>query len=344
MKRIVLLMLVVLCNLITLYSYSIDNIDIEFGLNSYVGGKYIPSLEEKNLEYKEYHDWSLLVKQEVSDNMIAEADIRYFPEMFDKRVYLYSSKFIYTHKQLNIGWEFGRVGYGDDSFIYRYRVNSNRYDRNFITDYRFNGGSIEYMFSGSSSISLKVGGNDLNTAVANLEYNHKLNAMDNSLSILVTSRDNRYNCETVELTYQGEVNTSFIEFNQTNNYALMNYESSRTEKHPRVFKNFTEFSLQVLKEVKPAFSIYYEVENWSIKEKYEVNGLIELVFGANYLIPGYEWYKYNGYEQDNYYFIYKHDLTNNWNIGFSAQYIKPSIGEESYVYGIQTSLNILNNR
>jgi len=93
MKNKIMLMLSMLTTLFLLESQQLIN--VEMGLSSFVGGVYYQNNEKKDFEYKSNHNWYLNLSKTINDNILTSAEIRYYPELFDKKLYLYSARVKY---------------------------------------------------------------------------------------------------------------------------------------------------------------------------------------------------------------------------------------------------------
>ncbi len=317
---------------------SLFNIDI--GMKSYVGGYYYLNNDKKDFEYKSNHNWYLRIDKSYNEKIKTFADLRYYPELFDKKVYLYSAKVEYNSKKMfDIAWAFDRIGLGKDNFIYQDELNNIRSDKNFISDYRFNGIILRQKLSSSLLVNYLAGGNDHNTGLGAVEIAFKNKRFSSKQAFFLVSRDNRYNSSALNINNQ----TSFIidRFKIQNmfHFSIIDYYRTDSDEKSRVFKNFLEGQLNLNSNLQVASSFYYEVENWNKYEIYEINSKLNILLKRFKISPAFKFSSCLDNKQRDYSLLVNYQLSSLWDIGINSQYFYSSDNQDIISYGLQSKFN-----
>ena len=340
MKRyFVLLGLLLFCNTCILLAQQL--LDIDMGLSSYVGGYYYLNNENKDFEYKSYHNWYLNLSKTLNDKIITSAEIRYYPELFDKKLYLYSAKVGYIYNtQFSFSWEFDRIGLGSSNRIFKNVLNDIRSDQNFITDYRFNGAVVKQIISDSFALEYRAGGNDFNTGLFSIDLLLQGKQVNAQQSFLLISRDNRFNAKAYNFNnlINWESNKFFIQ--NMLHFSYIDYYRKDSNEKANIFKDLVESRFKLSSFLEPQFSFYYEVENWDKYKIYEINSLVNILFAKYEISPAYKFISYQNTIQREISLLVNYELHTIWDLGLYTKYIYTQHNQDIISYGLQTKFNL----
>ncbi len=317
-----------------------NSLDIEMGIKSYVGGYYYQNNDKKDFEYKSNHNWYLNIQKSLNDKIATTAEVRYYPEVFDKKLYLYSAKVEYKSNQiLDLAWVFDRIGLGKDNFIYENDLNNIRNANNFISDYRFNGGLIKHKVSPNFMLSYLLGGNDHNTGIGALEMRLDKGNFFSQQSFILVSRDNRFNAKALNFNNQTYWQTNLLTFQNMLHFSLIDYYRKLSSEKANVLKNFTEARFKLSPNIIPELAFYYEVENWDKYKIYEVNTRLRFFWNKWEISPAYKFTNYLERLQREYSLIINFQLHPLWDIALNSEYFYTSNKQDIISYGLQTKFN-----
>ncbi len=338
MKKKIMIVLSMLATLILLESQQL--VDVEMGLSSFVGGAYYKNNKKKDFEYKSNHNWYLNLSKTINDKILTSAEIRYYPELFDKKLYLYSARVKYVSDGMfDFAWEFDRIGMGNSNLIFKYVLNDLRNDQNFITDYRFNGAVLTQKFSNGFDISYRAGGNDLNTGIGAIDFAYKQKRITINQSFLIVSRDNRFNAKALNVNNLVSWKTDRFLFQNMLYTSLIDYYRKGAEDKSFVFKDFIETRLALTPYFQPHFSFYYEAENWDKYKVYEFNSVINILLNKYTFSPAFKYVDYLDSIQREYSLLLNYKLHQKWDIGLYTNYLPNSNKQDIIGYGLQTNFN-----
>lgn len=316
-------------------------VDIDLGFSSFVGGYYYQNLEEKDFEYKENHNWYLALRKDLTENIETSAEIRYYPELFDKKLYLYSaSAYWHSHSLLDVSWEFDRVGLGGSTKIHKRRLNDIRSDQNFITDYRFNGAVVILNLGDKNRLEMRAGGNNHNTGIASFDYLFNHHSFSTKQSFVVVSRDNRFNAQALNLNNLTSYENNFFFIQNMLHTSFVDYYRKNATEKSNVVKDFIEFKVACSEYIEPQISFYYEAENWDKHKVLEMNSLLNFLINSCTITPGFKWAKQKDYLQREYSLLVEYQLQEKWSIGFLTEFIDTPTNQDIISYGIQTKFNL----
>ncbi|MBI9032767.1 hypothetical protein JEZ13_12315 [bacterium] len=338
MKNKIMIMLSMLATLFLLESQQLIN--VEMGLSSFVGGVYYQNNEKKDFEYKSNHNWYLNLSKTINDNILTSAEIRYYPELFDKKLYLYSAKVKYmADGMFDFAWEYDRIGLGNTNLIFNNVLNDLRSDQNFITDYRFNGAVLTQKFNNRFDISYRAGGNDLNTGIGAIDFTYKQKRITINQSFLMVSRDNKFNAKALNINNLIRWNTDKFVIQNMLHSSFIDYYRKGAEDKSFVFKDLIETRLALTPYLQPHFSFYYEAENWTKFKVYEINSVINLLFNKYEFSPTFKYVNYLDSIQREYSLLLNYKLHQKWDIGLYTNYLPNSNKQDIIGYGLQTKFN-----
>ncbi len=315
-------------------------LDLEMGIKSYVGGYYYRNNEMKDFEYKSNHNWYLNIAKALNEQIITSAEIRYYPEVFDKKLYLYSAKVEYkSNKMFDIAWVFDRIGLGKSNFTYTDDLNNIRNDNNFISDYRFNGGLVTQKITPRVMINYLVGGNDHNTGLGALKLIYTGNSFFTEQSFVLISRDNRFNAKALNFNNLLFWQTNVLDFQNMLHFSLLDYYRKFASEKSNVLKNFTEVAIKFSDFFIPKLSFYYEAENWDKYKIYEVNCGLKSIYRKLEVTPAFKFSSYLENLQREYSLLINYKLHPLWDIGLNSKYFYTSNKQDIISYGLQTKFN-----
>jgi hypothetical protein len=317
-------------------------IDIEMGLSSYVGGYYYQNNDNKDFEYKSNHNWYLSLSKDINNKISTSAEIRYYPELFDKKLYLYSADVAYhPNSDFEFAWEFDRIGLGQTNQIFRNALNDLRSDQNFITDYRFNGARVKHRLSKNIFLNLRVGGNDLNTGIGEVKLSFNNPNLKIQQSLLLVSRDNRFNAKALDINNLicWDYENFFIQNFFHNSY--LDYYRNYTDEKSNVVKDLLETKFNLFNVLEPQFSFYYEAENWDKYKIYETNSILNIKISRRYEIaPAFKFVNYQESIQREYSLLLNYHIHSIWDVGLIAKFIDNPSNQDIISYGLQTKFNL----
>lgn len=316
-------------------------LDVELGLSSYVGGYYYQNNDKKDFEYKSNHNWYLNLAKQINSNIYTSAEIRYFPELFDKQLYLYSARVSYiSQATFDIAWEFDRIGLGRRNLIFENSLNDIRSDQNFITDYRFNGAVVKQKVLDNLNIQYRVGGNDFNTGIGEIKVSLNQSRFNLQQSFLMVSRDNRFNAKAFNLnnftSWKGD---TFLIQNMFHSSFLDYYRKGANEKSS-VVKDMIETRFSLTPFLQPQLSFYYEAENWDKYRIYEMNGILNIIANNYEISPAFKFVNYLENIHREYSLLINYHLHPKWDIGLLTKYIDTKNNQDIISYGLQTKFNL----
>lgn len=316
-------------------------IDIDLGFSSFVGGYYYQNLEDKDFEYKENHNWYLSLHKDVTENIETSAEIRYYPELFDKKLYLYSARASYhSYGLIDVSWEFDRLGLGGATEIFKRRLNDLKSDQNFITDYRFNGAVVIIKLGNENSIQFRAGGNNYNTGIGSLDILFSNSSFSTKQSLVAISRDNRFNAKALNINNSSSYQTKYLFIQNMLHTSLIDYYRKDATEKSNVIKDFIEVRVDYSNYLVPQFSFYYEAENWDKQKVLEMNALLNISHANCTLTPGFKWLKLEEYLQREYSLLVEYQLQEKWAIGFLTEFIDAPTNKDIISYGLQTKFNL----
>lgn len=316
-------------------------IDIDLGFSSFVGGYYYQNLEDKDFEYKENHNWYLSLHKDVTENIETSAEIRYYPELFDKKLYLYSARALYhSHRLLDVAWEFDRIGIGGATEIFKRRLNDLKSDQNFISDYRFNGAVAILKLGDKNTLQFRAGGNNYNTGIASLDLLLHSHSFNTKQSFVVVSRDNRFNANALNINNSTSYQNRYLFIQNLFHTSLIDYYRKDATEKSNVIKDFIEVRVDYSNYLVPQFSFYYEAENWDKQKVFELNALLNISHANCTVTPGFKWLKLEEYLQREYSLLVEYQLQEKWAIGFLTEFIDVPDNKDIISYGLQTKFNL----
>jgi len=316
-------------------------IDVEMGLSSYVGNYYYQNNEMKDFEYKANHNWYLNLSKSINENILTSAEIRYFPELFEKKLYLYSALVSYSSESMfDFAWEFDRIGLGKTNHIFKNRLNDVRSDQNFITDYRFNGAVLKHKITEMFTMQYRIGGNDLNTGIGAVEFflNHK--GFNSQQSFLRISRDNRFNAQALNADNLTSWTTSRLFIQNMLHTSFLDYYRKGADEKSTVIKDMIETRFSLTSYLQPQFSFYYEAENWDEYKIYEINSVVNIVLGKYEISPAFKLVNYQNSIQREYSLLINYQLHPKWDIALHTRFIDHTNNQDIMNYGLQTKFNL----
>ncbi len=316
-------------------------IDVEMGLSSYVGGYYYKNNAKKDFEYKSNHNWYLNLNKQINDNISTSAEIRYYPEFFDKKLYLYSARVAYLNdNKLEFAWEYDRIGLGKTNQIFKNVLNDIRNDQNFITDYRFNGASLKHRIIENFFIKYRAGGNDFNTGLGSIEFSLEQTNFKFQQSFLMVSRDNRFNAKALNIN-------NLLSWESTNLYirnmfhnSYIDYYRADSQEKSTVIKDMIETKFSLTKFLQPQLSFYYEAENWDKFRIYESNNIINILLNKYEISPAFKFVNYQDYIQKEYSLLVNYHIHTKWDVGLFTKFIATKKDQDIISYGLQTKFNL----
>lgn len=316
-------------------------IDIDLGFKSFVGGYYYQNRDDKNFDYKENHNWCLSLHKNLTDNIETSAEIRYYPELFDKRLYLYSARALYhSHSFIDIAWEFDRIGMGSSTEIFKRRLNDLRSDQNFITDYRFNGAVAIIKLSDKNSLQFRAGGNNYNTGIGSLDFLFSNHSFNTKQSFVAVCRDNRFNANALNINNSTSYKNRYFFVQNMFHTSLIDYYRKDATEKSNVIKDFIEFRIDYSNYLVPQFSFYYEAENLDKHKVLELNTLLNLSLDKYTVTPGFKWQQREDYLQREYSLLVEYQLQEKWSIGFLTEFIDVPGNQDIISCGLQTKFNL----
>lgn len=340
MKRIIIIVGVLLfINVSSLCAQQL--IDVEIGLSSYVGGYYYQNNTKKDFEYKSNHNWYLNLSKEINEQISTSAEIRYYPELFDKQLYLYSAKVAYlSDSQFEISWQFDRIGLGKENQIFKNILNTVRSDQNFITDYRFNGAVVKHKLFENIFVEYRVGGNDLNTGLGGIEFSLDQKGFKVQQTFLMVSRDNRYNAKAFNINNAIRFETDKFMIQNMFHNSYTDYYRNYCDEKSTIIKDMIETKFSLTSFLQPQFSFYYEAENWDKFKIYETNSIINILFDNYEVSPAFKFVDYQNSIQREYSLLLNYHIHEKWDVGLVTKYIDTKNNQGIISYGLQTKFNL----
>jgi len=324
-------------------SYAVNFIELfdassfHYKLDSFLGTDYFPSQVDNSNSYQEKFIFEAGWKFTLSDEAKIWFDLSYNKQLLNDQIELKSTgislikndwEFIFKSSQLEIGKK---------SEIFNRNLFSPYFEVPIIADYKFRGLETIYV-KNNISISAMAGGNPFNSAIGklNLNFSNHTNSFD--VYYLYCKRDRFFTYPTHTAGFEYTLDTNILNIYSSTAYDKMN---SNLMFHPSKerFITLNEATINPFNNFYFGSNILYTVFDWKENEEWISTTFVELKFSKTSNFFSFQYWDHDiGYNRElNLISTYK--ILDYWSVAANISYFNPSIGNDYYVFGVQTRIN-----
>ena len=339
MKKILILISLFFC--LRIYAFNLleylDARSYHYTLNSYIGSDYFPDRDENEFSYLEKINLEIGCEYLIQQNSSIWIDLSYRNDLFDKKIILERTGISTTRGNWEFIYKFDWIEIGRYSEILNKNVYGIYFDKGVIEDYRFNGLQINKN-TNNLIISGKVGGNNFNSSLGMLSFDHSNDNSNFEFYYLYCGRDRLLNMPMHAFGSEVMQDLNFLSIYNSVVYEYMHaYDfTHRTRKR---FANLSEIIIQPTGSFSFGSNFLYTIFDWEINEVWQSQSFLELEYNkfTNYASYRY-WESDIGFDREVN-IINSYNILPQWSVATNLSYFNPSIGTDYYLIGFQVQID-----
>lgn len=334
-KFIILIFILLACNVSANQVKRFFRIsEIDFSLNSFVGTDYYIDTSDREFLYNEKSIFKFGSAFEITRDTKFWLELSARNRLLAKTVFLEKIGLSHQIDNWEVNYKYDRIGYGKLSELFSYNINDVYFDKYVLGEYKFNGVGFSYK-SNKNVINTKIGGNEFNALLIDLNVNYSTDNSEYSFFYLHAGNNNELNYTMHSVGY--EIEKRFYA-NLFRLYSASTYQYMPSQKGSSQTENFislNELTVNPMSNIKFGTNYLFSKYNWDKKKWAQNQSFINLridniSFYLSYLYKNVDDFLIREINQITFYHI-----IDNWKIGINIAYFVPSLGKNYYQIGIQ---------